>query len=210
MTIDFDDINTYPIEIIEYANQSDFDGYNKVDFEVIYPEYFEELLDKYKFIVYHCTRTLNINNFKKHGILIPSDNRLKQILYNDTSGCNIDDIGELTLGRGLDIQFVFSYDEICIDKQYIDFFKHIGGEIVEFTDNYNKEKLEKGNCYIIKFIIDGSEMKFKRWLIQKMIRKIKYNIPVDCSGSITHYVSPVDIKEYISADEIYIKLKEMI
>lgn len=210
MIIDFDNINTYPKEMIEYANEKDFSDYNKVDFDIFYPEYFEELLDKYKFIVYHCTRTLDINNFKKYGILIPSNDRLRKILYDDTGGCNIDDIGELTLGRGLDIQFVFSYDEICADKQYINFFNHIGGEIIEFTKNFNRNRLEKGNCYIIKFLIEGFEIKFKRWLVQKMIRKVKYDIPVNYSGSIIHNVLPDRIKDYIPADETYIKLKEMI
>lgn len=92
----------------------------------------------------------------------------------------------------------------------MNFFSHIGGEIVEFTCNYDKERLKKGNCYIIKFLIDSFEIKFRRWLVQKMIRKVKYNIPVNYSGSITHNVIPNDILEYIPADKVYENLKEMI
>ena len=210
MIIDFDDINSYPSEIIKYAEQCDYNNYNMVDFDVDYPIFFEDILNDYKFIVYHCTRTLNINNFKNNGILIPSNDKLQRILYSDCNGCNIADLGELSLGRGLDIQFVFSLDEIRNDKQYLNFFNHIGGEIIEFTEKYNEKKLKNGNCYIIKFLINGSEINYKTWLIQKMIRKIKYDIPVDFSGSITHQVKPTQIIDYILADEIYDKLKEMI
>ncbi len=211
MIIDFDDINTYPIEIIEYANKNNFSEYNKEKFNIDYPEYFNELLNKYKFIVYHSTRTLNINNFKKYGILIPSDERLKQILYNDTDGCDLNDYSELIPGRGGDIQFTFSYDEICNDSQFIDFFENIGGEIVRGTKKYDAEKLKKcGNCYIIKFLIEGSTINFKRLLIQKMIRKVKYDIRVDYHGSILCDILPEQIIEYIKADDIYKKLREMI
>ena len=210
MIIDFDDIKTYPYVILKYAEENDYESFNKVDFDIDIPEFFEEELDNYKFIVYHCTRTFDVNNFKNNGILIPKDQKLKKILYSDTGGCNIDDIGTLTLGRGLDIQFVFSYDDICSDNQYMNFFHHIGGEIIEFTYGYNREKLEKGSCYIIKFLIEGSEIKFKKFLIQKMIRKIKYNIPVNYSGSITHSVNQNNILDYIPADNVYKKLKEMI
>lgn len=210
MKIDFDDVNTYPPEIFEYAKENEFIAYNKNDFDIPVPEVFYEILNKYKFIVYHCTRTLNINNFKINGILIPSNEKLKKILYDDTNGCNIDDIENLTLGRGLDIQFVFSYNEICNDKQYENFFNHIGGEIIEFTNSYNRKKLEKGNCYIIKFLIKGNEISFKKWLVQKMIRKIKYGTSVDYSGSVTHCIHPNQIIKYIPANDIYKKLKEMI
>lgn len=210
MIIDFDDITTYPDDILKYAEDNNFDNFNKADFDIDFPEHLEETLNGYKFVVYHCTRTLDINNFKTNGILIPNDEKLKKILYEDTGGCNINDIETLRLGRGLDIQFVFSYDDICGDKQYMNFFDHIGGEIIEFTFNYEKKRLEKGNCYIIKFLIDSFEIKFRRWLIQKMIRKIKYNIPVNYSGSITHNVNPNDICEYLPADKVYKNLKEMI
>lgn len=116
MIIDFDDITTYPDDILRYAKENDFDSFNKVDFDIDFPEYLEETLNGYKFIVYHCTRTLDINNFKVNGILIPNAEKLKKIIYDNTDGCNIDDIGTLELGRGLDIQFVFSYNDICNDK----------------------------------------------------------------------------------------------
>lgn len=210
MKIDFDNIETYPAEIIRYALENDFKDYNKSDFDITIPEFFCDILEQYKFIVYHCTRTLDINSFKMNGILIPEDNKLKKILFDETDGCNINDIEELRLGRGLDIQFVFSYNEICNDRQFENFFNHIGGEIIEFTKNYNKNKLEKGKCYIIKFLIKGSEIPYKKWLVQKMIRKIKLDISVDFSGSITHCVAPEEILDYIVADDIYKKLKEMI
>lgn len=210
MIIDFDDITTYPDDILKFATKNDFDSFNKVDFDIDFPYELDRTLNEYKFIVYHCTRTMDINNFKTYGILIPNSEKLKKILYDDTDGCNIDDIGSLSLGRGLDIQFVFSYDEICNDKQYMNFFNHIGGEIIEFTNTYDEERLKKGSCYIIKFLINGFEIEARRWLIQKMIRKVKYNIPVNYSGSITRSVIPRDIIEYIPADKVYQKLKEMI
>lgn len=111
----------------------------KIDFDVPVPEFFYDILDKYDFIVYHCTRTVNINSFKRNGILIPEDKKLKKILFEETNGCDINDVGEFRLGRGLDIQFVFSYEEICNDKQYKNFFDHIGGEIIEFTNKYNRK-----------------------------------------------------------------------
>ena len=209
MKIDFDNINTYPIEIMRYALENEFEDYNKTDFDVPVPEFFYDILDKYDFIVYHCTRTVNINSFKRNGILIPEDKKLKKILFEETNGCDINDVGEFRLGRGLDIQFVFSYEEICNDKQYENFFNHIGGEIIEYTNKYNKKKLEKGNCYIIKFLIKGSEILYKRWLVQKMIRRAKFGIIVDFSGSVTHYIAPEKILDCIEADNIYKKLKEM-
>ena len=76
MKIDFDNINTYPIEIMRYALENEFEDYNKTDFDVPVPEFFYDILDKYDFIVYHCTRTVNINSFKRNGILIPEDKKL--------------------------------------------------------------------------------------------------------------------------------------
>ena len=78
MKIDFDNINTYPIEIMRYALENEFEDYNKTDFDVPVPEFFYDILDKYDFIVYHCTRTVNINSFKRNGILIPEDKKLKK------------------------------------------------------------------------------------------------------------------------------------
>ena len=209
MKIDFDNINTYPIEIMKYALENKFEDYNETNFDVHVPKFFYDILDKYDFIVYHCTKTVNINSFKENGILIPKDKKLKKILFEETNGCDINDVGEFELGRGLDIQFVFSYEEICNDKQYENFFNHIGGEIIEFTNKYNKRKLEKGNCYIIKFLIKGSEILYKKWLAQKMIRKVKFGTIIDFSGSVTHSIAREKILEYIEADNIYKKLKEM-
>ena len=52
MRIDFDDVNTYPLEIFEYAKENEFIAYNKNDFDIPVPEVFYEILNKYKFIVY--------------------------------------------------------------------------------------------------------------------------------------------------------------
>ena len=211
MIIDFDDIKTYPYEIVKYANDNDFDDFDKVNYNVDYPFYFDDLLNKYKLFVYHCTRTKNILNYKKYGVLLPSDERLKKILLEDTNGCNLNEFKSFELGRGGDIQFTFSLNEICNDKQFLDFFNNVGGEIVRFVSGYNENELKKiGDCYIIKFFIEGSEIKYKRFLIQKMIRKVKYDINVDYYDGVTHNILTSQICDYIPANDIYKLLKEMV
>lgn len=207
--IEFDDIQTYPLEILEFADKNNFEDYDKDYFNIDIPQYLVDKLDEYKFTVYHCTRTVHIDNFKKYGILVPNDPRLRNILLNDTDGCDLNDYKNFSLGRGLDIQFVFSYHEICSDHQYVDFFENIGGEIIRGTKDYDENRLIQGNCYIIKFLINSSEMSYKVPLIRKMIKKIKYNWDVSEYGSITHNVDPNDIVDYIPADGIYKRLKEM-
>ena len=209
MIIDFDDIKTYPELIVNHAKFNNYDDYNLVDFNIPIPKDLEKALDNCKFVVYHCTRTTNIDNFKKYGILLPSNPILRKILLKDTEGCDLNDIKEFSLGRGSDIQYVFSLENICNDKQYLNFFEKIGGEIIEFTKDYNLLKCEKGNCFIIKFLINSNEVMFKKFLIQKMIRKLKYNIPVDYSNNVTYEIRPEQILEYILANEIAKKLKEM-
>ena len=51
--------------------------------------------------------------------------------------------------------------------------------------------------------------KYKKPLIEKMIRKILYDIPVDFSDYVVQNIEPEQIIDYIQANKIYDNLKEM-
>ncbi len=206
--IDMDDIKTYPIEFIEYAKSNNFDSYNKNDFNISYPDNFDNILNDYYIICYHCTRTKNINSFLTKGILI--NDELRTILLNDYN-CDISSVlSEKNNYRGNNVQFVYSLRDIENDEGYLNFFNHVGGEIIEFSDGYDESKLDYGDCYVISFNIKGDEIDFKMFIIQKMIRFIKYNIPVNYHGVLFRSIKPQELNKPILANNIYNKLKEML
>ena len=142
----FDDIKTYPEELITYLNTIDpKEEFPKID------KYIEKLLNEYNTYIYHCTRLKNKKHILENGIKIPCSSKYLQDLFINTLKENFNNEYNFENwiknypyreGRGKTIHFAGTLTYLK-NHGCIPLLRNFGGELLLEIIKYNLRKIVK-------------------------------------------------------------------